>query len=71
MLPTRRILAAALVACLLGSVAVQAPAAEVSVDQAMKALPKYEFGQSRAHLTVIHHALRDRKSTRLNSSHYS
>jgi HEAT repeat protein len=56
---TRRILAAALVVCLLGSVAVPAPAAEVSVEQAMKDLPKYEFGQSRAHLTVIHHALRD------------
>ncbi|MFO8015012.1 MAG: HEAT repeat domain-containing protein [Phycisphaerae bacterium] len=56
---TRRILAAALIACLLGSAAVPAPAAEVSVEQAMKDLPKYEFGQSRAHLTVIHHALRD------------
>jgi len=59
MLPTRCVLAAALVACLLGSMADYAPAAEISVEQAMKDLPKYEFGQSRAHLTVIHHALRD------------
>jgi len=56
---TRKIVAAALVACLLGSVATLAPAAEMSLEQAMKALPKYEFGQSRQHLTLIHHALRD------------
>jgi len=56
---TRKIVAAALVACLLGSVATLAPAAETSLEQAMKALPKYEFGQSRQHLTLIHHALRD------------
>ncbi len=64
MVPTRRILAAALLACLLGSVAAQTPAAEISVDQAMKDLPKYEFGQSRAHLTAIHHALRDADQAR-------
>ena len=56
---TRRIFAAALVAGLLGSVAATAPAAEMSVEQAMKDLPKYEFGQSRAHLTLIQHALRE------------
>jgi len=54
-----RFLAVALVAGLLGSFAAPAPAAESSLAQAMKDLPKYEFGQSRKPLTVIHHALRD------------
>jgi len=55
----RHLLAAALVAGLLGPFAVPAPAAETSLKQAMNDLPKHEFGQSRKHLTVIHHALRD------------
>jgi HEAT repeat protein len=54
----RRCTAAGLIACLLGLVAAAAPAAEPSFEQAMKDLPTYEFGQSRAHLTAIHHALR-------------
>jgi len=48
---------AGLAVCVL-AVASVAWAAEANLEQAMKALPKYEFGQSRAHLTVIHEALR-------------
>jgi len=55
----RVILAVALAVGLLGPLAAPAPAADISLEQAMKDLPKYEFGQSRKHLTVIHHALRD------------
>jgi len=56
---TRSVVTAALVAGLVCSAAGLVPAAETSLEQAMKALPKYEFGQSRSHLTLIHHALRD------------
>ncbi len=48
-----------LAACVLATAAGFAPAAEGNLEQAMKDLPAYEFGQSRKHLTVIHHALRD------------
>jgi len=56
---TRSRIVAVLIACLLGAMAVPTLAAEASLDQAMKDLPKYEFGQSRQHLTTIHHALRE------------
>jgi len=56
---TRSRLIAGIVACLLGATAVPSLAADASLDQAMKDLPKYEFGQSRQHLTAIRDALRD------------
>jgi len=50
-------IAAGLAVCVLAAASV-AWAADADLEQAMKDLPKYEFGQSRARLTVIHEALR-------------
>ncbi|MBL7139956.1 MAG: HEAT repeat domain-containing protein [Planctomycetes bacterium] len=54
---TRTRILAGLVVCVLAAAAVSW-AAEADVEQAMKDLPKYEFGQSRAQLTLIQETLR-------------
>ena len=41
--------------------AAAAPAAEPTLDQALKDLPKFKFGENREHLTLIEHAVRDAK----------
>jgi len=57
----KRLIAAVLAACIVSVAALPATAADASVAQDLKELPKYKFGQSREHLTRIANAVRDAK----------
>jgi len=57
----RRLIAACVAACIVSVVALPAAAADPSLGQDLKELPKYTFGQSREHLTRIADAVRDAK----------
>ncbi len=57
----KRLIAAVLAACIVSVAALPATAADASVAQDLKELPKDKFGQSREHLTRIANAVRDAK----------
>ena len=59
----RRLVACLVVGCIALAAALPVWAAEPTLGQDLKDLPKYKFGESREHLTRISNAVRDAKGT--------